>query len=91
MIEPVDDLVQHRLQLRKSKQQPDVVELLALERQYYLVIVPMRLLTLPTIATQVVPGRKSIFYADFKHEAPSPPQGAGSIPNQMRWVCNQPF
>jgi len=69
MIEPLDDMLHHLAQIFEVEQQPSLVEFFAGQRDPDLIVVPMRVLTLPLVIAEVVSRGKRVFDSDFKHGA----------------------
>src|SRR5690242_20906030 len=67
MIQPIDSFLHHLAEILEVEQQSSLIEGLAGEGNLDLIVVPVRILTLPLIVTQVVTGGKRIFYGDFVH------------------------
>src|SRR5260370_23331958 len=72
VIQVVDDLLHHALQLDEIYQQPYGIELLALHRHLDAIVVPMHVLALAAIIAERVSCREGLFHSDFKHQKTSP-------------------
>ena len=67
MVDIANEVPQDPFEVREIKKQTYGIELLALNIHTHAVVVAVRILALAFISAQGVPGRKCLFYADFKH------------------------
>jgi hypothetical protein len=67
MVDIANEVPQDPYEVHENKKQTYGIKLLALNIHTHAVIVAVRILALAFIPAQGVPGRKCLFYTDFKH------------------------